>query len=413
MGPVESVRKRWMLRRRIKHARLTETIFELKNTTRVSTAAELISGSSGFSTLWMEERTMLPVARNPMIPGETAFGAHVPGWVLDHAPYESLDVYAVGHDNCLLWPTWGVVMTRPGVLLGPALRAARWKSPDLTQIPGIYAVSGRPHVNIEGLTRRKLNGAYLVLNHWGGKNYGHFLFDSLPGVFWFRREILRGSLRIVTSPLQNWQRDFLRLLDIADESVEIVVDDLCQCERLIWPSLLHDNVNQPAPLTRLLGDWLKAAAKAEAEESTPEFVYISRRKQQSRQMANDAQLAAELEKRGFVVVCPEDLPIERQIRTFSRARCIVGETGAALANVLFSPPSCKVIEIMPEIKTSAWIKRLCGLLDMDWYCVCAEVPSDQRTVSEVDGVRYDNLVFSYEVDVESVIRACDHARRLC
>ena len=122
-------------------------------------------------------------------------------------------------------------------------------------------------------------------------------------------------------------------------------------------------------------------------------------------------LTARLKNAGFSVIAPENYTVEQQIRIFSRAKIIVGEIGAALANIIFAPPGCTVIEIMPEIKPSLWIKRLCGLLSMEWYCIWAKVPSERRIISVVDGIKYDNLVFSYDVNIDHVLQAIQNAMR--
>ena len=68
-----------------------------------------------------------------------------------------------------------------------------------------------------------------------------------------------------------------------------------------------------------------------------------RRSSRARQTANAAEVEAMFSKRGFLVVAPETLPVEEQIRLFSDAAVIVGQAGAAMANMIFSPPGCRLL----------------------------------------------------------------------
>jgi capsular polysaccharide biosynthesis protein len=183
------------------------------------------------------------------------------------------------------------------------------------------------------------------------------------------------------------------------------------CASLIWPSFLQGNLNRPAAFTRIAAEYLRRPGAATDQAPDPQLIYISRSSYPSRRMANEAELVTALTELGFSVVRPEELTVERQIRLFSNARLVIGEVGAALANLLFAPAACKVIEIVPETKPGLWIKRWCGLRGMEWYCVYTAVPAEARQVSVVDGVKYNNLYFTYTVNVKDVVNAARHALR--
>jgi capsular polysaccharide biosynthesis protein len=355
--------------------------------------------------------TMIPVARNRLSESETVFGYDVPRWIFDNHPYPSKPIYSVRFNSCYIYPVWGAVLPSASSIYEPSVKAARYKSPDLSQIPGMVLHGSKLSVDIERLARHTLEGSYMLLNHWGGKNYGHFLFDSIPGILLFYEEILRGTLKILTGHLQRWQKELLRLLGVPAENIKSIDEDSCHCRSLLWPSFLYGNLNQPAAFTRVVGDYLKESVSPGNVDQSPELIYISRKGFPTRLMVNEADLIKRLKNLGFTIIAPENYSIEQQIRIFSRAKIIVGEIGAGLANIIFAPSGCTVIEIMPEIKPSIWIKRLCGLLSMEWYCIWTKVPSERRIISVVDGVKYDNLVFSYSVNVDHVLRAIENARK--
>jgi capsular polysaccharide biosynthesis protein len=78
-------------------------------------------------------------------------------------------------------------------------------------------------------------------------------------------------------------------------------------------------------------------------------VYLSRRgywgRRSKRSLVNEEQLIAELETRGFHILCPEDVPASLVAATVSRARVIVTLGGAGLFNVVFAPEDATVIDI--------------------------------------------------------------------
>ena len=86
----------------------------------------------------------------------------------------------------------------------------------------------------------------------------------------------------------------------------------------------------------------------------PRHVYI-RRLGGGRKLLNEDELLAIVERKGFAVVCPEKLTFLEQVALFSNADHIVGVTGAAMANLIFTKPTCHVDILMPEVPdTSYW-----------------------------------------------------------
>lgn len=352
------------------------------------------------------------VAKNDFVIGKSIFGKNIPRWIMGKEPYSACPTYSVKFKNSYLFPSWGAIMPVDGVFFEPSVNAARYKSPDLSQLPGVFLDKDRSlKVDLKKLNPLLYSGYYLLLNHWGSINYGHFIFDSLPGVILYHKEILQGKIKIITCELKNWQREFLSILRIPKESIIEVKEPLCICENLIYPSFLNDNLNKPNHMTVLVRNSLIKCI-ANLNIVNDKLIYISRKNYNSRKMVNEDELINELSKFGFIVLQPENYSIQEQIILFSQAKIIIGEIGAGLSNILFAPRGTKVIEIMPEIKPSQWIKRLCGLLDMEWYCIYANVPKRFREISIIEGVKYTNLFFRYVVDVEDVLTAFKNTIKL-
>jgi capsular polysaccharide biosynthesis protein len=81
---------------------------------------------------------------------------------------------------------------------------------------------------------------------------------------------------------------------------------------------------------------------------------VVRRNSALRHIVNEPEVEARLVALGFTPVEPERLTLEEQVAVFSRARMVVGATGAAMANLVFFPPDCPTVVIMPRFRHTAY-----------------------------------------------------------
>jgi hypothetical protein len=78
------------------------------------------------------------------------------------------------------------------------------------------------------------------------------------------------------------------------------------------------------------------AALGQAHQRVPSKVYLSRRGIDDRKCHGEEELEQQLASHGFAVLGPEALPIVDQIAIFNSADWIVGATGSAFHNLLFT-----------------------------------------------------------------------------
>ncbi|WP_136526280.1 glycosyltransferase family 61 protein [Geomonas ferrireducens] len=86
-------------------------------------------------------------------------------------------------------------------------------------------------------------------------------------------------------------------------------------------------------------------------------LYVSRRKSR-RRLAGEELLEKRLKEIGFTILHCEELSFAEQIRVFHEAEMVVGTHGAGLANVVWSQPGCRVIEIFANnyiLDCYAWL----------------------------------------------------------
>lgn len=102
---------------------------------------------------------------------------------------------------------------------------------------------------------------------------------------------------------------------------------------------------------------LKVSAETQAVESDgdwPEKI-ILRRRTGARLVSNFADLESALVPKGFKVVEAETLTFIEQVALFSRAKIIIGSSGAALASLVFAPKDAKIFILISKFPdTSYW-----------------------------------------------------------
>jgi capsular polysaccharide biosynthesis protein len=88
----------------------------------------------------------------------------------------------------------------------------------------------------------------------------------------------------------------------------------------------------------LVRDLVLPFAEDLPHQEFPKKIYL-RRTSMSRKVLNSKKIEEFLVDNGYVVVEPENLTFIQQVALFSKAESIIGPSGAALVNLVFSPPS--------------------------------------------------------------------------
>ncbi len=136
-----------------------------------------------------------------------------------------------------------------------------------------------------------------------------------------------------------------------------------------------------------------------ADEDYPKKIML-RRNSGARAMKNEEGLAALLQEQGFSVVYPEKLTFSQQFHLFSGAECVVGATGAAMANLVFCQPSCRVIICLSSHKEHSF-----GY----WRNMASAVGNDVIYVmGPVVGERNQGIHADFVVDAGDVIAAINY-----
>jgi capsular polysaccharide biosynthesis protein len=87
----------------------------------------------------------------------------------------------------------------------------------------------------------------------------------------------------------------------------------------------------------------RAWGKVGAVPARERLIYITRPKGSARPFVGCEAVEAYFASEGFEIVDTGGMSVIEQVALFSRARCIVGQSGAGMTNLVFAPPGCSVI----------------------------------------------------------------------
>ncbi|MCZ7565696.1 MAG: glycosyltransferase 61 family protein [Burkholderiales bacterium] len=181
----------------------------------------------------------------------------------------------------------------------------------------------------------------------GDDNYSHWITRNLIKLSLVEaRPELAALPLVVHEDLRAYQREYLALLGI-DETrlLRVPRPAVVAFRRLYVPTQLRNH-----PCMRGGIDWLRVRLARCMHPGEPrDLVYVSRRESPVRKLLNDAELAAALKRLGFRIIVPGTMSVAAQIAAFSRARVVVAAHGAGLANLVYSRPGARVVEIASAI----------------------------------------------------------------
>jgi hypothetical protein len=201
----------------------------------------------------------------------------------------------------------------------------------------------------------------------GGHNYGHFLYDGLAAVLLHRR-LLGCHVRAAGRALLGWQAEILAALGLLDDY--ITLERPTRFRKVLTSTMLSFTVSYPNRFIRMVFDELRFRFGAEPGGSRR--LMISRDEPTNRRiMDRRAEIEAIAAGHGFEIVRPGRMSVAAQARLFAAADCVIGESGAGLANVGFCRPGTRVLELQPDWFSDGWTRAASHLLGLRWHVLFA------------------------------------------
>ena len=219
------------------------------------------------------------------------------------------------------------------------------------------------------------------------RNYGHWMTECLPRLYLFKslqRYVCNIKILLPNFSNESIQSATLDLVGIRDQDIRrIRAGELFRSESVWTSSAIH--VWGLPTMCRQAANWLSSAAIygeefANSEQSS--FVYI-RRNSEFRRLVNFDDLLPILSAFGFRIVQMEKLDLKEQIRTMRRARVVIAESSAGLANSIFCQPGTIVLELFNPAnpQPAHWV--IASLFELKYgFLVGKHVPTELFPVPE-------------------------------
>ena len=189
----------------------------------------------------------------------------------------------------------------------------------------------------------RLNGAWTsVISRWSPGFY-HWFMDALPRLA-LLAELPPETRIIVPAQLTAYHRDTLEWLGLTARvrptgEEHLVIDDYY----FSAPTNITGHFD-PYAIAFLRRSFLE---RRDRSFDSPRRFYVQRVRA-VRGVANDAEVADFFRARGWAVVDMETLSLAQQIQLFAQAEEICALHGAALTNLVWCRPGCRVLELLPS-----------------------------------------------------------------
>ncbi|MBS1588426.1 MAG: glycosyltransferase family 61 protein [Bacteroidetes bacterium] len=188
--------------------------------------------------------------------------------------------------------------------------------------------------------------AAVIFDHFWSENYFHFYSDIFPKIrLMMEKAPHLKTLPLVVSELVSKTRVFRFFMQFPEvSSMNWYVQKPLE---VIKTKLAY--VLQPMPYDYDHWMFTQSLTKQYLKPFNPDRkIFINRPAKTGRHIANFQEIEPILKEEGFEIVELEGKSIEEQIALFSSAGIITAIHGAALANLVYCNPRCKVLEIMSD-----------------------------------------------------------------
>jgi len=205
-----------------------------------------------------------------------------------------------------------------------------------------------------------------IVSNWnpldGSPVYGHWLHDALPRLAIL--ESLPRDTQIIVPPFLKpvfWET--LELLGLKD-----------RCRPTSETHLLIEEYHFSSPTSMITCynpysiHWMRKSflpKVANSPFSGPKKFFFARSGKR-RAIENMAEVTDFLASRGWNVIRDMDLTFAQTVKLFSEATDICGFSGSNMCNVMFCPPRCKVLNLVPNIPLDGFVDMIAPVVDLDY-----------------------------------------------
>jgi len=235
-----------------------------------------------------------------------------------------------------------------------------------------------------------LEGDCYYLDILFSANYAHWMSDELPRLASALPFLPPTTRFIVSDPIQQYKSESLAALGIAqDRLVPVKGYFKTRCERLWYATPANDMIWNLKVLNQVKDASLRMYGNG--SEPAPERVFVSRNSARSKRLANEDELLPVIESYGFSIVKPEQMSFAQQVKTFSKARVVLGAHGAGFTNLLFCPPA-RLLELQDTLfAPRLWYWKWAAMLGHDYYTMTGPVTESKDWLDTNFSIHPDSL----------------------
>ena len=233
--------------------------------------------------------------------------------------------------------------------------------------------------------KKKINGKVLSLLTGGGgnSNYWHWLFDVLPRIFIFSNHADLNEIDYFLFPNldENFQKESLRILNLPlKKCLSSKHYRHFSANEVIATDHPYNFLNEPLVDSLNIPSWISANLrekfnykKEDIKNNLPRKFYIDRSDSKSihakmRTISNENDVIKFLRSNKFSIIKLSDFSFTDQIHLFNQAECVVGLHGAGFANMIFSKPDTKIIELK-SYTAGAMFENLAKNNNLNYHCL--------------------------------------------
>jgi len=288
-----------------------------------------------------------------------ALDEHPRGQRWDVADYTTVTPWTCVFEDVALFGDGGIVVADGGLVGDTLVHCEAGRQWFVEEAQGVTLFTAAPPVPLEGTWLSLLGGG-----HW---NYYHWLTDGIGRLAAADAAILaecRGVL-VPAHPVSVAHETIARTgIARGREMRRVEPWEAFTCTRLVVPWAMA-TIYEPHPR---LASFL-AALVPPAALGSRRRLYIDRRAAPNRVLANEAEVIAGLARFGVTPVALEGRGFAEQAALFADAELVVAPHGAGLANIVFAPRDCGVVELLPDAYANWCFRRLAASCGLAYDCV--------------------------------------------
>jgi capsular polysaccharide biosynthesis protein len=194
-----------------------------------------------------------------------------------------------------------------------------------------------------------LDGPTLFIDYQHSAFFGHFIADALSRCWAidYCRAWLRTDIRkiLITEPVPDFISTMLRGLGVW--TIPLRVGQAVRCRELIVATKAFQIQEYIAPPALAL--WSRLRASLSVPGDCPTRLFISRRRNPTRKLAEEEAVEALFARYGFTIFIPEDHDIRTQVSMFAGARLIAGCSGSNMFNIAFQREAAAILILVSPL----------------------------------------------------------------